>query len=71
MTNPQPSSFSLKSIIENPKLKVGLCKLFFCEYRYTVFFKISVIIQLMDSMGKLVCHSSQQAWAFKMLVVHR
>ena len=39
MTNPQPSSFSLKSIIENPKLKVGLCKLFFCEYRYTLFFK--------------------------------
>ena len=39
MTNPQPSSFSLKSIIESPKLKVGLCKLFFCEYRYTVFFQ--------------------------------
>lgn len=32
---------------------------------------MSVIIQLMDSMGKLVCHSSQQAWAFKMLVVDR
>lgn len=30
---------------------------------------MSVIIQLMDSTGKLVCHSSQQAWAFKMLVL--